>query len=186
MSAASAIPPPRRGPGRPRKQATPVETDTRTIFEKRRDGLNGIAQLGQGALLMGSQWADAAAIGRFFPPIADELAKISETNEFIAKPVDFLIQVGPYGALITAAMPLVLQLMANHNMVNANAVANMGVVAPEVLEAQMKAEVLRMQAEAMQMQRLAMEEAREAQMELEKMLAEEAEMEANTNEPASV
>ena len=148
----------------------PVETQSLT--ERRAEGLNGLAQLFQGVCLMTGQYADAAAIGQHFPPVAMELAKVADTSDVVAKPIDFLIEIGPYGALIAAAMPLALQLMANHKMIDASRLGGQGVVPPEVLEAQMKAQVARMQAEAMQAQQMAIREAREAQRAFEAMMAE--------------
>lgn len=170
MTAAVSAPP-RKSSGTRASKPKTVSTDTRSNYEKRQDGLNGIAQLIQGGLVLTSQWADAAAIGRFAPPIARELALLSDTNETIAKPVDFLIQIGPYGALIEAVLPLALQIAANHRMVDASALTNMGVVPPQVLEAQMKAEVMRMQAEALREQQQAIADANAAQLEYEKFMA---------------
>jgi hypothetical protein len=120
--------------------------------------------------MMTRQWADAAAIGQHFPPVAQELANIADNNETIAKPIDFLIEVGPYGALITAAMPLVLQIMANHKMIDASQLVSQGVVPPEVLESQMKAQVAQMQARAMREQQQALQDANKAQAEFAEMM----------------
>lgn len=166
--------PPRRITGSPTSAKPSAKTssgvDTRSQKEKRLEGLQGFGQLGQGLCMMTQQWSDAAAIGQHWGPIALELSNIAETNKYVASGVDFLIEVGPYGALITAVMPLALQLMANHKMVDATRMGSLGVVPPEVLEAQMKAQVLRMQAEAMKAQQMALDEARKAQAEYEASL----------------
>ena len=171
MSAAKA--PPRKTVGT--RRTTPVESrvDTRSVTEKRNEGLLGLAQLGQGILLMVGQYADAAAIGQHFPPVAQELAKVAETSDFIAKPIDFLIEVGPYGGLIAALFPLGLQIAANHGLVDASRLIGQGVVPPDVLEAQMKAQVAKMQADAMRAQQEALLEARKAQEEYEKVMAQD-------------
>ena len=150
-----------------------VQVDVRSINQKRADGLLGLAQLGQGVALMMGQYADAAAIGQHFGPLAKELANVADDSEIIAKPIDIIIEVGPYGALIAAAMPLVMQIMANHKMLDATRLAGQGVVPPEVLEAQMKARVAKMQADAMREQQQAIREAQQAQQEYERMMAEE-------------
>jgi hypothetical protein len=121
---------------------------------------------------MFGQYADAAAIGNHFGPLAVELANAAEGSEALAKPIDMLIAVGPYGALIAAALPLALQLAANHKLVNAGMMMGQGVVPPEVLEAQMKSQVATMQANALREQREAVEQARKAQAEYDSMMKE--------------
>lgn len=161
--------PPRKAGSRPAPARAIVET--KSPNQKRVEGLLGLAQLGQGVCLMTQQWADAAAIGQHFPPVAVELANICDANEMVAKPIDFLIEIGPYGALVTAAMPLVLQILANHKVIDANKMLGQGVVPPQVLEAQMKAQVARMQADAMREQQQAIAEAEAAQKQYEEFMA---------------
>lgn len=141
--------------------------------EKRTLGLMGLGQLGQAVLLSTKQYADAAAIGSHWGPIAKELANIADANEAFAKPIDFLIEIGPYGALVQAVLPLALQLAANHKLIPAESMLGQGVVPPEVLESQMMAQVLRMQSEAKREQQMALREARDAQAEFERMMAED-------------
>jgi len=152
----------------PKAQATVVSIES--VNERRAKGLMGIGQLGQVTLMMTNQYADAAAIGSHWGPIAKELANVADANEAIAKPIDFLIEIGPYGALVTAIMPLALQIAANHKLINAEMMLGQGVVPPEVLESQMKAQVARMQSEAMKEQQQALEEARVAQAEYERYM----------------
>ena len=174
MSAAVKAPP-RRSIGRVQPaKATATVAETRSPFERRRDGLYDLGQLGQGLCLMTQQWADAAAVGQHWPNLATELAKVADSNEIIAKPIDFLIEIGPYGALIVAGMPLVLQIAANHKWIDATKMIGQGVVPPEVLEAQMKAQVAKMQADAMREQQMAMQEAAKAQAEYEEFMASNA------------
>lgn len=146
---------------------------TQSPNEKRTLGLMGLGQLGQGILLMTGQYADAATIGSHWGPIAKELANIADDNESFAKPIDLLIAVGPYGALLQAVLPLALQLATNHKLIAADALLGQGVVPPEVLESQMKAQVYRMQLEAKREQQEALREARNAQAEFERMMAED-------------
>jgi hypothetical protein len=113
--------------------------------------------------LLTGQFADAAAIGQHWQGVAVELANVSEEYESVAKPVDFLIKVGPFGALIAAGMPFVLQILANHKIVPAASLAGQCIMPPEVLEAQMRAQILRMQADAVRAQNDALQEARDAQ-----------------------
>jgi len=168
MSAAKA--PPRKSSGS-RGAPTAVKlADYKSSVDKRTEGLNGLAQLGQGLLLMTGQYADAAAVGMHFPPVAAELAKIADSNETIAKPIDFLIEIGPYGALIEAAIPFVMQILANHRLIKIEAMLGSNVTSPEVLEAQMKAQIMRVQAQAMREQQQALAEAQAAQREMEEMI----------------
>jgi hypothetical protein len=171
MSAAKA--PPKRRASSAVKTAAQVQPEISTLNQRRTQGLIGLAQLGQGLCLMMGQYADAAAIGRFFPPLAQEVANVADTADVVAKPIDFLIEVGPYGALIAAGMPLVMQLMANHGALDASRLGGQGVVPPEVLDAQMRAQMAQMQTEALKQQQQAIAEAQRAQREFEEMMADE-------------
>lgn len=187
MSQAVKAPPRKSGTRSAPKAA--VKVDARTNVERRSEGLKDLGQLGQGGLLMARQWADAATVGKYWPPVADELAKLADQYEYIAKPVDVLIQVGPFSALVLAAMPLVLQLMTNHGALDPAGLAGYGIVPPQVLEAQMKAEVARMQAEAFREQQAALREAEIAQREYEAFVAEQQRMmaeEAGENVTAAI
>lgn len=131
----------------PKKRTANTKTQTVEVKpvaserERREEGLNGLGQLVQGGLLVAKQYADAAAIGMHFGNVSSELAKLAENNDSIAKPIDFLIQVGPYGALIQAVMPLAMQLLANHKIIDAANMPGSGIVTPEVLESQMQAQM---------------------------------------------
>src|SRR4051812_38170082 len=170
MSAAKA--PPRKtmtGSGKGRTSVA-VEPTLSTV-EKRTNGLLGLAQLGQGLCMATGQYADAAAIGMHFPAIAPELAKVAENAPIIAAPIDFLIEAGPYAALLSVVAPLALQVAANHGWIDASRLYAQGVKPPAVLEAEMQAQVMRMQTAAIKAQQVAMEEAQAAQAEFEDVLA---------------
>jgi hypothetical protein len=174
MSQAVKAPPRKSTPGRSNaRQAAAVQPATQSLNEARRQGLMGLAQLGQGVALLFGQYADAAAIGQFFPPVAAELANVADGNDTFAKPIDILIEVGPYGGLIAAVLPFGLQIAANHGWVKAETLAGQGVVPPQVLESQMKARMAQMQAEALRQQRDAIRQAQEAQREFDAMLEDE-------------
>lgn len=172
MTAATSVKAPPRKIASTSKTSAKVATDTRTEYEKRVEGLDGLGQLGQGICIIAQQYADAAAVGKYWPPISIELSKLAETNKSVATTVDFLIGVGPYGALIAAVLPLALQIGANHKLVDAERMSSYGIVVPEVLEAQMKAEMLRMQAQAMMEQQHALKEAQRAQEMYERAVRE--------------
>jgi hypothetical protein len=167
MSQAKA--PPRKRAASPAKAAVAVPEE-QTQLQKRTEGLMGLGQLIQGGCMMFGQYADAGAIGTHFPNLGVELAKAADSSEVIAKPIDFLIELGPYAGLIAAGMPLVLQLMANHRMLNAGMLMGQGVVSPEVLDAQMKARMAQMQAEAMRAQQEAIQQAQQAQQEYDELM----------------
>jgi len=173
MSAAKA-PPSKRTPAAAKKAAAaaPVapEPGAKSLNQQRYEGVMGVASLVQGVCLMTGLHADAMTIGKFFPPVAAEVANIADDNEAIAKPIDFIIKIGPYGALIAAGLPFVMQILANHKVVDASAMHGYGVVPPEVLEAQMKAEMMRMQADAMRAQQQAVNEANAAAEAYAKMM----------------
>lgn len=171
MSAATVKAPQRKTAASKAAVAPAKQADYRSPVEKRTEGLNGLGQLAQGLLLMTGQYADAAAVGMHFGGIASEVARIADSNETIAKPVDFLIEVGPYGALIQATIPFVLQILANHKVIKADALIGSNVVPPDVLDAQMKAQIMRTQALAKREQMAALAEAQAAQREMEEMYA---------------
>lgn len=181
MSAATA--PPKKSAGTRtsnRKAPAPLvtEPEPNASVNRRAEGMNGIAQIVQAGCLMFGQYADAAAIGQFFPPISKELAQIAETNEAISKPIDFLIEIGPYGGLIAAVLPFGLQIAANHGWADASRLMGQGVVPPAVLDAQMKTQMMQMQAEALRAQNAAVAAANAAQKEMQDALREQQEANA--------
>jgi hypothetical protein len=175
MSAATA--PPKRRTSNPRaatKTPTPaaVEEHYSAEVDRRSTGLNGLAQMAQGLCAVTGLYADAATIGMFFPPVATELSKVADKNESVAKPIDFLIAIGPYGALIGAVMPFAFQIAANHGWIDASRMAAQGVVPPAVLEAQMKTQMLQMAAQAQQAQNEALSQQRAMQAQYERAMQE--------------
>jgi hypothetical protein len=167
MTAAKA--PPRRA--RAVKAPVMVQPE-QTARSLREEGLQGLGALVQGVMNMAGQYADAGAIGMYFPGMSTEVAKLADVYEVIAKPVDLIIKVGPFGALIALGMPLVMQIAANHKLVDASRMLGSSVVPPEVLEAQMKAHIMRQQAEAQREQAAALQEAQAAQAEYQKILSQ--------------
>jgi hypothetical protein len=61
--------------------------------------------------------ADAAAITVHAPPIAGALDDLAQEDPAAAAVLDRILQVGPYGALLAAVAPLVLQVLANHSAI---------------------------------------------------------------------
>jgi hypothetical protein len=157
----AATPPPRKSaPTARQTKATPAQVQSYVSPKQkdREEGANGLFQLAGFGLIVTKNYADAGAIGKHSPKISHELAVLADKNEGVAKFLDYLTEAGPYAGLITACMPLILQIMANHNMIKAEALAGSGVVAPAALEAGVKADMARQTAEALREQREAEEE----------------------------
>jgi hypothetical protein len=132
-------------------------------MEQREEAVNGIWQIvGLGCIITG-QYADAGAISMHAPPLSHEIADLASKNDSVAKGVDYLLQVGPYAGIIGAAMPLVMQILANHKVIPAEKMAGANVVKPEILEAQVKTNMARQAMEVMQQQQQAEEELRQMQ-----------------------
>ena len=129
MSLAQA--PPSRG-----RKATTITRQSQTKADKRAEGIGGLFQLGQFGLLAAKQYADAAAIGEHAGNITSEVVKLAESNDKVAKAVDYLIDVGPYAGLIAAVAPLIMQVAANHKLVDASKMP--GVSDPEIMGKRME------------------------------------------------
>lgn len=152
-------PPPRktssgRGPGRPAKAPdAPALTQAEIDASRRAQGLAGLGQLGQAILIATGQKADAATVGMYGDQLAVEVANVAgqEENAWLAKGIDFVIQLGPYGTLLAVLLPFGLQIAANHRWIDTERLGSK-TVPPELLVAQMDAEIARVQAEQMRAQ----------------------------------
>lgn len=165
-----AGPPPRREGSQVRSGPAP-EKRASAKQKAREEAANGVGQIiAFGCMVMG-QLADAGAVGMHWPNMAHEAAAIAETDPKMAKGLDYLLEVGPYGNFIVICLPFVGQLLANHKIVKPESLAGMGVVHPEALEADVKAQMARQAMAALQAQRAAEEELRAMQ---EQMMAAQA------------
>lgn len=164
ISAAPAAPQIRQ----PRTTKTKTEP-VKPKVEERKEGLMGMAQIGHAICLMTKQYADAGAVEHFADPLCTEVAKLADSNEKIARGIDAFTAVGPYTALLTVGIQFTLQIAANHKRVDPNMLAGAGIIHPDVLEAEQKANILRMRTEALQRQKAAQEahDAAKADMENE-------------------
>lgn len=126
--------------------------------QDRVEALTGFGMLAQVPLLATKQYADAGTITQYWPGVAKEIATLADTQPAIAKVIDPLLQVGPYAALITAALPMIMQLAVNHKMMPAGA---MGTVPGTLIGAQVEAGLAQQEIEALRAQREA-EKAAEA------------------------
>lgn len=132
MSLAAAAPP------RSRAQK-PQGAPRKTQKDSRAEAVGGLFQLASFGCVMVGNYADAAAIGEHGPNISGELATLAAQNERIGTYIDYLTQAGPYAGLVTAVLPLALQLLANHKRIDYAKVP--GLTAPEVLEARVEGEM---------------------------------------------
>lgn len=160
-----AAPPPPRTTARSTKTGNAPRVNPK--HNAREEALNGVGQLLSFGLMLGGQHADAGAISRHWPNVAAEATNVADNDPKMAKALDYLLEVGPYGNLIVAALPLVAQLMVNHGMAKPESMAGAGVVHPETLAADVKATIARQAAEAVRAQREAEEELARLRMESE-------------------
>lgn len=63
--------------------------------------------------------ADANAIAIATPKIAVAVSDLANERPEIAAVLDKILKVGPYGALLTAVVPMVAQILANHKVIPA-------------------------------------------------------------------
>lgn len=77
--------------------------------------------------------ADLVALDATAPAIADAADSIAQTNPKVAAALDKLTEVGPFGLMIGALAPLILQVCCNHGLVAAGV---MGTIEPaDLIEA---------------------------------------------------
>jgi hypothetical protein len=127
-------------------------------------------------LIAMKQYADAGAIGTYWPGIAKEVAILAESQPAIAGVIDPLMKIGPYTALVAATLPFLMQIAVNHGRVAPGA---MGTVPASTLEAQIKTamaqaelEALRAQQEAEQAARALRDELAESKAQMEKAMSD--------------
>lgn len=78
--------------------------------------------------------ADACAVTEATPGLSAAVGQLAADDDRIGALIDRIAKIGPYGALIGAITPLVLQVAANHgNRAVLTFAAPMGVVGPEEL-----------------------------------------------------
>jgi hypothetical protein len=143
-----------------------IDDGPKSKSDLRREALNGVAQIAQFGCLAFGQFADAGAIGVFGPAMVEETVKLADNNSKIASKVDWLIEVGPYAGIVAAAIPFAAQILVNHNVFKAEQFASAGVVSPEILDTQMKTQMLLRAQEEMRKQAAAEEELRQMQEEM--------------------
>jgi len=88
------------------------------------EGILGLFQIpAMGLALAGGKnpvlAADAAAVTAYAPGIAQALNQVAQEQPAVAAVLDRVLSVGPYGAVLAAALPLGLQLAVNHGLMPA-------------------------------------------------------------------
>jgi hypothetical protein len=63
------------------------------------------------------------------------MQETAEQSPAFAAALDRILTVGPYGAILAAAMPLVVQVMANHQILPPQVAGALGAQAPQDLMA---------------------------------------------------
>lgn len=156
-----------KGQPKPRTAATTKTLAASAKTDAREEGLTGLAQIATGILIITKNYADAGAVDMHAAPIAHEIAVLAENDDRIANIVDRITAVGPYAALLTAVMPLALQILVNHDRIKPSAAGLMGgqVMSKEALEKKVEADILRAQAQFLK-------DAKEAQEEVARIQAE--------------
>lgn len=123
-------PPPPKKAGKPKPPPKRTRPDYRpgiTALLSLPAGLVGAAgaTLGRRELV-----ADAATIMAHAPGLAGGLDELAGQDPRVAAVLDRVLQAGPYGALITAVVPMAAQILANHGILKPG---QMGTMPPEDL-----------------------------------------------------
>lgn len=77
--------------------------------------------------------ADAYAVGIHAEPIAEALNQLSLDRPEVAAVLEKILQVGPYGLLISALVPFGVQLMHNHNVIPEQMAVQMGATPKRII-----------------------------------------------------
>jgi hypothetical protein len=131
--------PPAVKPGPKPKPPAPRPADKTAA---RRENLDGILKIVSYGCVMRGLYADAGAFSQHGPAVASEVADLAEQNEKIASWVDYLSEAGPYMGLAVATLPLIMQLLANHDRLDIDKLpADSGIVDPKILERKVKVDM---------------------------------------------
>jgi cysteine synthase len=121
---------------------------TQKVLSTRAENVQSIFQMAAAACIMKGYYADAGAIDMHSEGISTEVAKLADTDPKIAKLVDSLGSVGPLGGILMAALPLGMQIAANHGKIDPDRASGLGnVMAPADLEMKIKLEIQKQRAE---------------------------------------
>jgi hypothetical protein len=124
---------------RPRKTTRPAAAK-KTNEPDYRAGIMGLLQIpAMGLTMFGRQsknpalQADGYALAMHAPGLAEALNETAKAQPAVARALESIMKAGPYGAIIGAMVPLVMQLAANHGVMNP--APQMGIHAPADLVA---------------------------------------------------
>jgi hypothetical protein len=139
---------PKAGPRKSGIQKSTGKAAPEDALKSRASGLYTWFQIGAMASIARGNFADAGAIEEHAPQLCQNAALYAEENETAAKAIDYFCQAGPVAVLIASAMPLILQLLANHSRIDASKLGAVpGVVPPDVLEKRVMVRMMRERAE---------------------------------------
>lgn len=117
--------------------AKPVAETPQDALQRRTEGIESLFQFASAGTLMmwmrtdQKSWqADTITLSEHAPAVARAVAETAAVNPKFAALIDKVTAVGPYGALISAVLPLMAQLASNHGIAVGRA---MGGKTPEEL-----------------------------------------------------
>lgn len=107
---------------RPRKTTRPPAKKNEPDY---RAGIMGLLQIPiMGLAMVGRQTknpalqADGYALATHAPALAEALNETAKAQPAVGRALESIMKAGPYGAIIGAMVPLVMQLAANHKLMN--------------------------------------------------------------------
>lgn len=110
------------GAPKPRKTARPPVKKNEPDY---RPGIMGLLQIPiMGMSMIGRQTknpalqADGMALAMHAPALAEALNETARAQPAVGRALESIMKAGPYGAIIGAMVPLVMQLAANHKLMN--------------------------------------------------------------------
>ena len=160
----TAAPPPKRSPGRPRSAPVPSGPSPKEL--EYRETLGNFAQVSHAVLLFMGQHAHAGAVSAHSPQMIPAYARAATKSDAFGRILDSMNKAaGPWMQPAFATLPFALQIGANLGLIQPN--AQLGVMPPQMLEAQAKLQ-------AAELQRQAAEQVAQAQAEIERMQREQA------------
>jgi hypothetical protein len=113
---------PPKGVSAPKPKGVRSKSKTKTDY---RPGFLGLAQLGSFVANFFSP-LDAIAIQDHAPNIAEAVQVTADNDPKFAAAMDRILSTGPYAALLGAAIPMVVQMLHNHDKVPGEIVKGMG------------------------------------------------------------
>ena len=107
------------------------------------DGVSGLMQIASAGLAMANP-VDGFCVAQHTPPIASAVADLAVERPEVAAALDKVLAVGPYGALIGAVLPLVVQIAHNHNRVPEQMAKALGATPKSLIENHLRSEAEKM------------------------------------------